>query len=165
MSDGETDDAGDVLRLARDLRDNRALDSALDEFANMQLGTNDPAGAVATYEELLALRIKQFGPNHVNVAAVHESVSRAYRRISDLGACARRRGSEREGVGEGQQPACFVARSAKPSHAVGAAPARKLGAGREVVAQARARTAEHFVTRSRRCHVAVRRQTAFLDAE
>ena len=77
-------DGADALRIARRVGDAGELSSTLFEFGNMQLSTGDLSGAITTYEETLALRTRYLGPRHVNVAAVHTALSRAWRRSGDL---------------------------------------------------------------------------------
>jgi serine/threonine-protein kinase len=72
------------LALARRLGDDEALREALDDTGNVQLSVHDAAASVATYQELLALRIRRFGPEHVDVADTHASLSRAYRHLGRL---------------------------------------------------------------------------------
>ncbi len=73
-------DGSEALRVARAADDEGELSSTLFEFGNMQLSTGDVTGAIATFEETLALRTRNLGARHVNVAAVHTALSRAYRR-------------------------------------------------------------------------------------
>ncbi|MEP6881572.1 MAG: tetratricopeptide repeat protein, partial [Dokdonella sp.] len=73
-------DGAEALRIARAAHDEGELSSTLFEFGNMQLSTDDVAGAIATFEETLALRTRFLGARHVNVAAVDTALSRAYRR-------------------------------------------------------------------------------------
>ncbi len=77
-------DAGTGLRIARGLDDDNALSRALAEYGNVQLVAGDVAGATASWEELLAIRMKRFGPTHLSVAEVHANLSRAYRRGGDI---------------------------------------------------------------------------------
>jgi serine/threonine-protein kinase len=71
---------------ARRAADAECLAEATSSFANVQLAANDPAGAIKTYEELLALRERQLGLQHIKVATAHAGASRAYRRVGDYGA-------------------------------------------------------------------------------
>jgi len=73
-------DGAEALAIARAAGDDGELSSTLFEYGNMQLSTGDVAGAIVTYEETLALRTRHLGARHVNVAAVHTALSRAYRR-------------------------------------------------------------------------------------
>lgn len=77
-------DGAAALRVARAAGDDGELSSTLFEFGNMQLSTGDVAGAIVTYEETLALRTRNLGARHVNVAAVHTALSRAYRRHGEI---------------------------------------------------------------------------------
>ncbi len=72
------------LQLARGLHDPDALGDALDEYGNVQLTANDGSGAIVTYSELLALREREFGQRHVEVASAHAALSRAYWRTGRL---------------------------------------------------------------------------------
>ncbi len=78
LADGHA--AMDVARRAADAE---VLAEASSSLANVQLAANDPAGAIKTYEELLALRERQFGQQHIKVATAHAGASRAYRRVGD----------------------------------------------------------------------------------
>ncbi|MDR3386314.1 MAG: protein kinase [Rudaea sp.] len=73
-------DSAHGLELARTLGNADALADALSESGNVQLTAGDIHAAAATYQELLALREGQLGPQHLQVAAVHAELSRAYRR-------------------------------------------------------------------------------------
>jgi len=73
-------DADEGLRLTRRLDDEDELARALAEYGNVQLEADDVRGATVTWEELLALRVRRFGPAHASVASVHADLSRAYRR-------------------------------------------------------------------------------------
>ncbi len=77
-------DSAQGLALARALGDTDTLSEALSDSGNVQLSSGDVAGAVSTYEELFALTQRQFGPQHVQVAAAHADLSRAYRREGKL---------------------------------------------------------------------------------
>lgn len=82
-------DAALGTRLARRSGDDGVVARALEESGNVQLAADDVEGALATYRELLAAREKRSGPEHVDVAAVHAALSRAYRRSGDLDAAER----------------------------------------------------------------------------
>ncbi len=77
-------DADQGLRLARSLRDDDALESALSEYGNVRLSADDVPGATRAWEELLAMRERRFGATHVSVAEAHADLSRAYRRAGRL---------------------------------------------------------------------------------
>jgi serine/threonine-protein kinase len=77
-------DGSRAIQIARDGGDDGELSTTLFEFGNMQLSTGDLPGAIATFEETLALRMHYYGPRHLNVAAVHTALSRAWRRSGDL---------------------------------------------------------------------------------
>jgi len=62
------------------------LAEALSYLGNAQLSAGDVHGAVATIEEQLALRQRQYGPQHLSVATAHAALSRAYRRAGALDA-------------------------------------------------------------------------------
>ena len=62
------------------------LAEALSYLSNAQLAAGDVRGAITTSEEQLALRIRQYGPQHVSVATAHATLSRAYRRVGELAA-------------------------------------------------------------------------------
>jgi eukaryotic-like serine/threonine-protein kinase len=74
------EEGGRGLELTRTLGDDDALAEALSDFGNVQLTVDDVRGATSTYEELLKLREKELGPEHVVVGAAHADLSRAYRR-------------------------------------------------------------------------------------
>jgi serine/threonine-protein kinase len=73
----------DGLRLMRSSGDQEHLADALGKVGNVQLVDNDYAGAIATFQELLAADRKAFGPAHVKVATDESNLSRAYRRAGD----------------------------------------------------------------------------------
>ena len=77
-------DSAQGLALARAIGDDDTLSEALSESGNVQLSSGDINGAVTTYEELLELTQREFGPQHVQVAAAHADLSRAYRRQGRL---------------------------------------------------------------------------------
>jgi serine/threonine-protein kinase len=72
------------LAKARRSGDVETLDQALSEYGNVELeiGSND--GAITAWSELLALRERRFGAEHVAVAATHADLSRALRRSRKL---------------------------------------------------------------------------------
>ncbi|MEO6688996.1 MAG: serine/threonine-protein kinase, partial [Dokdonella sp.] len=80
------DDANTGIDLARSIGDVDVLGRALDDVGNVQLELQDFSGATKTYTELLAQKQQQFGPVHADVAAMHASLSRAYRRAGDTSA-------------------------------------------------------------------------------
>lgn len=77
-------DGRQALGFARDAGDVSELSATLFEFGNLQLSMGDVEGAIPTFTETLALRTDRLGARHVNVAAVHSALSRAYRRSGDL---------------------------------------------------------------------------------
>jgi hypothetical protein len=82
-------DAKEAVALSRRKSDPASLAEALSYLSNAQLSTGDVAGAIASGEEQLALRIKQYGPKHVYVASANATLSRAYRRAHDMDAAER----------------------------------------------------------------------------
>ncbi len=82
-------DAKAAVALSRQGKDIAPLGEALSYLSNAQLSSGDVAGAIATGEEQLALRIRQYGERHVFVASAHATLSRAYRRAHDLDAAER----------------------------------------------------------------------------
>ena len=66
------------------LGDGIALERALDEYGNVRLASGDVTGAIAAWNEALALRERRFGSAHIQVAASHAALSRAWRRDGRL---------------------------------------------------------------------------------
>jgi serine/threonine-protein kinase len=77
-------DADEGMRQMRRLGDDIALERALDEYGNVRLAIGDVTGAIAAWKEALALRERRFGAAHIQVAASHAALSRAYRRDGRL---------------------------------------------------------------------------------
>jgi eukaryotic-like serine/threonine-protein kinase len=77
-------DSDRALQLTRTLADPDALADALAEVGNVQLSASHVRDALSTYEELLVLRKRELGPQHLLVAATQAELSRAYRRAGRL---------------------------------------------------------------------------------
>ena len=78
-------DAAEGLRLSRAAGGEDALGNALSTYGNVCLSAGDIDGAIRAWEELLAMRTRQFGATHIEVASAHADLSRAYRRAGRLG--------------------------------------------------------------------------------
>ena len=72
-------DAEAGLRLARSAG-GETLADALSDYGNVCLSAGDVDGAIRAWQELLAIRERQFGSAHIDVATVHANLSRALRR-------------------------------------------------------------------------------------
>jgi eukaryotic-like serine/threonine-protein kinase len=79
-------DAGAAVKLARDGADPSHIAEALSYLSLAQLSAGDVRGAIVTSEEQLALRMQQYGPQHLSVSTAHATLSRAYRRAGDINA-------------------------------------------------------------------------------
>jgi serine/threonine-protein kinase len=82
-------DANEAIALSREENDIAHVAEALSYLSNAQLSAGDVTGAIATGEEQLALRIRQYGPKHIYVSSAHATLSRAYRRAHDIDAAER----------------------------------------------------------------------------
>ena len=78
-------DAAEGLRLSRAVGSEDALGNALSTYGNVCLSAGNIDGAIRAWEELLAMRTRQFGATHIEVASAHADLSRAYRRAGRLG--------------------------------------------------------------------------------
>lgn len=72
------------LVITRVLGDSNALADALSQLGNVQLSVGNAAAASGTYGELLRIRERELGPQHVLVAGAHVDLSRAYRRAGRI---------------------------------------------------------------------------------
>ena len=77
-------DSRTSVELAEASGDPDLVDQALEGAGNVALGTNQPAEAVRTYEELLTRYTRKHGARHLSVAGTQASLSRAYRQQGDL---------------------------------------------------------------------------------
>jgi eukaryotic-like serine/threonine-protein kinase len=82
-------DAAAAVQSARAAGDEDLLAEALSGLSQAQFAAGDAVAAAGSGEEHLALRARQFGPEHVLVATARANLSRIYRRSGDLAAAER----------------------------------------------------------------------------